>query len=99
MDQPGLDPQEHVRALRALARINSLSRSAGLLWPEILRLARAYPGKTLRLLDLASGGGDLPIQLWRKSRAHGIPLEVHGADVSAVAIEHARACANILAPT
>src|SRR5260221_5935812 len=69
MDQPGLDPREHVRALGALARINILSRSAGLFWPEIARVARAHPGKTIRFLDVASGGGDVPIQLLRKERS------------------------------
>src|SRR5262245_61489219 len=35
MDQPGLDPVEHERALRALVRINLLSNTAGILWGPI----------------------------------------------------------------
>ncbi|MFL5339227.1 MAG: methyltransferase domain-containing protein [Gemmataceae bacterium] len=91
MDQPGLDPREHARALRALARINTLSRSAHIFWPQIARLAAADPGRTWRLLDVASGGGDVPIQLWLKAKSHGIRLHVRGADVSPVAVDHARA--------
>ncbi len=33
MDQPGLDPVEHARALRGLGRINRVSRSDAILWP------------------------------------------------------------------
>ena len=40
MDQPGLDAAEHARALRGLTRINSVSGSAGILWPSLRGLAR-----------------------------------------------------------
>ena len=96
MDQPGLDPREHVRALGALARINFMSRSAGILWPEVSLLARSQPGKPLRMLDVACGGGDVPIQLWRKARSQGVALEVRACDISPVALEHARCRAHRL---
>ena len=35
MDEPNLAPDAHRRALAGLARINSLTRSANLLWPTI----------------------------------------------------------------
>ena len=40
MDDPALDPAEHRVALAALARINRISRSAGILWPAVKELAR-----------------------------------------------------------
>ena len=89
MDQPGLDPAEHARALRALRRINALSGSAGILWGPIRRLARAVRPKVLRVLDLASGGGDVPVRLWQRARRAGLPIEVAGCDRSETAVAHA----------
>jgi hypothetical protein len=59
MDQPGLDPARHRQALRGLRRINFWSRSAGILWPALAGLARAAQ-RPLRVLDQATGGGDVP---------------------------------------
>src|SRR5438874_463839 len=88
MDQPGLDPAQHARALRGLARINWWSRSGGILWPALLAEARA--AGPLRVLDLATGAGDVPIRLSRRARSAGINLCIEGCDVSAVAVEYAR---------
>jgi len=85
MDQPGLDPAAHVGALTALARINALSGSARILWREI----RTLPGP-LRVLDLATGGGDVPIRLWQQARRAGLDLTMAGCDRSPVAIAHAQ---------
>ncbi len=88
MDQPGLDPGRHRQALRGLGRINFWSGSAGLLWPPLAALARNL-GRPLRVLDLASGGGDVPIRLWRRAHRAGLPIVVAGCDVSGGAVEHA----------
>ena len=68
MDQPGLDSAHHFRALRGLGRINLLSNSAGILWPPLVDLARRLSPQPVRVLDVATGGGDLPIRLWRRAR-------------------------------
>jgi hypothetical protein len=88
MDQPGLDPGRHRQALCGLKRINFWSGSAGILWPPIAELARGF-ARPVRVLDLASGGGDVPLRLWRKARRAGLPVTVAGCDVSPVAVEHA----------
>lgn len=93
MDQPDLNPAEHVHALRGLARINVLSHSAGILWPEIAELARAVAPRVPRILDVATGGGDVPIRLWRRARRAGLDLHLEGCDISPVALDHARAAA------
>jgi 2-polyprenyl-3-methyl-5-hydroxy-6-metoxy-1,4-benzoquinol methylase len=90
MDDPALDPARHAQALRALAKINWLSGSARILWQPLLDLARTQRGRALRILDVASGGGDVPIGLWRRARRAGLNLEIHGADISATALEIAR---------
>jgi SAM-dependent methyltransferase len=91
MDQPGLDEGRHRQALRGLERINFWSRSAALVWGPVADLAREEPGRRLRVLDLASGAGDVPIRLWRRARRAGFSLQVEGCDVSPAAVAHAAA--------
>jgi 2-polyprenyl-3-methyl-5-hydroxy-6-metoxy-1,4-benzoquinol methylase len=90
MDQPGLDEVQHVQALRGLARINRLSGSARILWPALRTLARQLSPAPLRLLDVATGGGDVPLGLWRKARRAGLALAIAGCDRSPTALAHAR---------
>jgi SAM-dependent methyltransferase len=94
MDQPGLSPARHVQALQGLARINFLSASAGILWPELAQLARGMAGRVPRILDVATGGGDVPIRLGRRARRAGLLFHMEGCDISPVALEHARAQAD-----
>jgi 2-polyprenyl-3-methyl-5-hydroxy-6-metoxy-1,4-benzoquinol methylase len=89
MDQPGLDEGRHVQALRGLERINFWSRSAALVWGPLAGLAREAGGRPLRVLDLATGAGDVPIRLWHKARRARLPLQVEGCDVSPAAVTHA----------
>jgi 2-polyprenyl-3-methyl-5-hydroxy-6-metoxy-1,4-benzoquinol methylase len=87
MDDPGLGPAEHRAALAGLARLNRLSLSAGALWPAIRKLAREHPGQPVRVLDIATGGGDVPIRLWTKARRAGLDnLVFHGCDLSPTAL-------------
>jgi SAM-dependent methyltransferase len=88
MDQPGLDPAEHARALRGLGRVNRLSRSAAIYWPSIVSLARARLGP-VRVLDLACGGGDVPIDLALRAARSRLDIRVEGCDVSSEAVGYA----------
>ncbi len=90
MDQPGLDQGRHFQALRGLERINFFSRSAAILWPPLERLARSAAPRPVRVLDLATGAGDVPIRLWRRARRARLPLEIDGCDVSPAAVAFAR---------
>lgn len=97
MDRPDLDPGLHTAALGGLGRLNRWSRSACILWAPVAALAAEAGGQTgrpIRLLDLASGGGDVPLGLWRRARRAGIPLEVTGVDLSPTAVAYARAAAR-----
>jgi SAM-dependent methyltransferase len=93
MDQPGLDPGEHERALAGLRRINAISRCSASLFAPIQELAACLPERPLRVLDLACGGGDTAIDLALMGRRRGIELEVEGCDLNpeAVAIATANA--------
>ena len=86
MDDPALEPAPHADALKALARINWLSGSDRILWKPLRTLARSVHGRTLRVLDVATGGGDVPIRLWQRALNAGLSLEFHGTDVSSTAL-------------
>lgn len=88
MDDPGLDPAEHRRALAGLARLNRFSGSAGVLWPAIAKLA-ARLQRTVKVLDVATGSGDVPRGLLARAKAAAVSLDVAGCDVSPTAVEEA----------
>jgi len=90
MDQPNLNPAHHIHALSGLSRINFWSQSAGILWPPLKALALEKRPRSVRVLDLATGAGDLPLRLWRKARRCGLRLEFAGCDISPVAVVRTR---------
>jgi 2-polyprenyl-3-methyl-5-hydroxy-6-metoxy-1,4-benzoquinol methylase len=89
MDDPALDPAEHRRALVGLARLNRVSDSSGVLWPPLLKLSRALK-RPLRVLDVATGSGDVPHGLLRRAERAGVELEVSGCDISSTAVAEAQ---------
>ncbi|HEY1785584.1 MAG TPA: methyltransferase domain-containing protein [Pirellulales bacterium] len=97
MDQPDLDPARHLAALGGLAHVNWMSHSVGIVWKPIRALAHRFGLQTLRVLDLASGGGDISIALARRARRHGLDLQIVGYDRSATAVEYARSRGGDLA--
>lgn len=87
MDRPDLDPEAHRRALRGLARINALSRTSAAIWKGLAPWVR---DDRLRVLDLACGGGDVPVALWKRARRARVGVEIEGRDRSELAVEVAR---------
>ena len=93
MDDPAIDPVAHRRALAGLARLNRFSGSVGVLWPAIAKLARQLQ-RTIRVLDVATGSGDVPRKLLARATRAGVNLEVAGCDLSPTAIAEAARHAN-----
>jgi len=89
MDDPDLDAASHRSALAGLARINRFSNSAGVLWPSLQKVAAEHPNRPLRVLDVATGSGDVPLALVQKAAKAGVKLEILGVDLSQVAIAEA----------
>ena len=91
MDQPGLEPADHRRALEGLTRINSISRTSAILWRPIALIAAAdrEEDRTTRVLDVATGGGSTPIALMRRAACRGLNVRVDGCDKSPQAVEFA----------
>ncbi len=94
MDDPGIDPAVLDSALVGLARINAWSRAAAKLAAPILELARNTSGRPLRILDVACGGGDVPIRLHKAATAAGLSIEIEGCDNHPVAVAHATRAAE-----
>ena len=82
MDQPGLDPKEHAKALMGLRRINAISRCSAGLFRPIEALAITQPAKPLRVLELACGGGDTAIDLALMAKRKGLALDIHACDLN-----------------
>ena len=94
MDQPGLDPAEHARALNGLRRINAISRCSAGLFHSIQALAIRQPETPLRVLELACGGGDTAIDLALMAQRQGLELEIQACDFNPEAVRIARANAG-----
>ena len=90
MDDPALDPAEHRRALDGLTRLNAASGAFRPLWGLIAGLARANPGRPVRVLDVATGAGEFPVTLARTAKRAGLPVEAAGCDLSETALDCGR---------
>ncbi len=86
MDDPALPADEHRRALAGLARLNSYSDSVGVLWPAVRKLADEL-GRPVKILDVATGSGDVPLGLWKRAKRAGCVLELSACDISPVALD------------
>jgi 2-polyprenyl-3-methyl-5-hydroxy-6-metoxy-1,4-benzoquinol methylase len=90
MDDPHIERSEHHQALNGLRRLNRASGIGRQMWQEIVSSRCVARGDRLRVLDVASGGGDVPLELWKRAQARRIQLQLLGVDVSAEACEYAR---------
>ena len=94
MDQPGLDGDIHRRALSGLGTANVMSCTASNVWRGILAADILPPdGRPLRVLDIATGGGDVLLGVVKRAARHKIPIEAQGCDINPTAVEYARQAA------
>ena len=96
MDQPGLDARRHKQALAGLARVNRISGAATTIWKTMRHAVRAQTHRPLRVLDVACGGGDVAISLWKRARRSRVQVQVTGCDVSPTAVNYARSRADAI---
>ncbi|QDU49255.1 methyltransferase domain-containing protein [Gimesia panareensis] len=89
MDQPGLSDSEHGNALMGLRRVNWFSRSSSIFWKPLLKLAQTSDQRPLQILDIASGGGDVSIDLAMRAQQAGLDVDITGCDISEYAVRHA----------
>ena len=91
MDQPDADPQELERSLDDLRGVNRwLGGTRVALRSLRPLLPRQRRGDTVRVLDVASGSADIPVEVARWARRKGRPLEVVATDLHPGTLEIAR---------
>ncbi|HEX2476944.1 MAG TPA: methyltransferase domain-containing protein [Lacipirellulaceae bacterium] len=89
MDQSGLDAEMHRGALAGLRRLNLASGVCRQICRLLIGYCQLRGLSSLRMLDIASGGGDVPFGLWKLAKRKGIDLSILGLDVSATACKYA----------
>ena len=90
MDDPQIPQSTHEVALAGLARLNRWSRSDAGLWSVLQAEAKQVAPSALRVLDLATGSGDLPVRLACRARRAKVNLALAGCDVSPIAVDIAK---------
>jgi len=96
MDDPALQPELYAQALKSLSRLNFAAGTAQVIWTHIRRALPAGSPRPLRLLDIATGAGDIPLRLWRIARRARVQMQIAGCDLSPRAINFAQSCATAL---
>jgi 2-polyprenyl-3-methyl-5-hydroxy-6-metoxy-1,4-benzoquinol methylase len=94
MDAPDLPPARFIETLRGLQRVNTVTRSSRLMWPDLRAAAQRHPDRPVRVLDVACGGGDVLIALWRDANRARIRVELEGCDLSPEAVRYASEAAS-----
>lgn len=87
MDDPQLPVDQHEHALVGLGRLNRVSGVARPLFLHLMKFARQRAGHTLRVIDIASGGGEIPVQWARWAKRSGTPMRITTTDLSEFAVD------------
>ena len=87
MDDPKLPQEQHLHALRGLARLNALSGVSKATFAYLRRFAHARPDRKLNVLDVASGSGDIPVAWAKRAKKEGWDLQLTLTDLRSVAID------------
>jgi len=93
MDRPDVDPSDHAEALEGLKRINIASKAGAIMADPIVALARRKNLNRLSMLDIACGGGDVPLDIAQAARQAGIEIDLTFLDRSETALKLATAAA------
>jgi len=89
MDDPNLPREQHLLALAGLARLNRLTCVSWPIYNQLKRITKLLR-RPLKVLDVATGSGDLPIRWAKRARAERLPMQLTAIDISDVAIGYAQ---------
>ena len=92
MDDDGVDPKLLHKSLRFIRRVNSLlGYTRATLW-HLERFSRSWEkGRTIRLIDLATGSADVPRAILRWADRRGWDVRIVGVDRHGITARAARA--------
>ena len=83
MDTEHVTQEDFAACLQDLATVNTVTLARHPTLGFMRRVARRYPGLTLRVLDVGCGEGDMLRRLHRWSLRAGVRLEMVGLDLNA----------------
>ena len=87
INDPSLSRAEQLRVMRGLARFNRLMSLPDAMYSHLRRYARDTSGRSLNVLDVASGSGDMPIGWAKRAQSDGIKMQITMLDIHSLAIE------------
>jgi 2-polyprenyl-3-methyl-5-hydroxy-6-metoxy-1,4-benzoquinol methylase len=91
LDDQNDDRAELAENFRDIRRVNRLLGGVSTTTRYLPRLlATIPPGRTVTVLDLATGCGDIPLAILRWARRRGVSVEIIASDVDEVILELAR---------
>ncbi|MEX2571522.1 MAG: methyltransferase domain-containing protein [Gemmatimonadota bacterium] len=95
MDQPDADSGELAKSLHDLARVNRWLGGASTATRLVLDLARNISEQPVTILDVGTGGADIPRKLIREARRVGLAVRILATDLHPATVAMAaRATAN-----
>ena len=94
MDGPNVEASDHALALEGLRRINAASKAAVHMARPIVDHARREKLGQLSMLDIACGGGDVPVGIALLARHAGIEIDLTLLDRSSTALKLAATAAE-----
>jgi len=80
MDEPDQDPGELARSLADLRGVNRWLGGTRVILHHLGRLISRHPRPSYRILDVATGSGDIPLRVAAWARRKGIALEMVATD-------------------
>lgn len=80
MDDPGVALDELSANLRDLGRVNRLFGGTRVILHHLRTIARRAQSKGIEILDVATGGADIPVAIVRWARRRGYRIRVVGVD-------------------
>jgi 2-polyprenyl-3-methyl-5-hydroxy-6-metoxy-1,4-benzoquinol methylase len=103
LDDPGVDDAVRARSLADVARSNTMFGGWRAVQAELAIVLESRTARSVSLLDVGTGIGDIPSLAADSWRARGLTMTTFGIDISASALREARAsglipvCADALA--
>jgi ubiquinone/menaquinone biosynthesis C-methylase UbiE len=91
MDEPAQDRGELARSLADLRGVNRWLGGTRVLLHHLETLFERHPRSEYRIIDLATGSADIPLQVARWARERGVQVEIVATDNHATTLELARA--------
>jgi ubiquinone/menaquinone biosynthesis C-methylase UbiE len=91
MDEPAQDRAELARSLADLRGVNRWLGGTRVVLHHLEALFARHPRPSYRILDLATGSGDIPLQVARWARERDVQVEVVATDNHPTTLELARA--------